>query len=448
MYYFNYKLLSRLPKILGITEKEICSSMGIFRRAYASIKQGKVTCETLVRFCNTYRISMSHILVTTENPKEMHLVSDYVVPRDEWKPIAWSTEICSSLFGRDNSLTGVTKQEALRRLGFSSTYLLDYWVKNPSALRMDTLINMLNEFKLDGAMFFKDDNLPISIPTWVNSDIHIADLVSQRLDSVNQMHSQINEKEQTIRTLRAENNRLRKENLGMRVKSATASGASNGRVGESPVAHATPFAERGYVFHRELWTRLPEMFHIGIAAYLKKAGITSRSIYSDCNIHTDDLIRVCNMLRISISHFFVPKSEVKVVYDRTYYEISPRLFRPIESRMDNMKYLFGRYGILDASVEDLGRISGVWNTGFVSMQNDGDRSRVFTLADICSRFNIPPWIFFHDENESRHKADYSQSQNERLLLNAIGMMKEIEELRTENRRLRKKLEALKNPKED
>ena len=166
-------------------------------------------------------------------------------------------------------------------------------------------------------------------------------------------------------------------------------------------------------------------------------GIFRSAFTASPNIKVDVLVRACNLLHISVMHFFPPRNEVGVIHDRSYYEISPRLFSPIENRMDNMKFLFGRYSVLDISTDALSRQCGIGQRGFASMADGGDRSRVFTLADVCTQFNIPPALFFKDEN--RKKPPFAESRNEQLLANAMEMMREIAELREDNRRLRERL---------
>ena len=103
--------------------------------------------------------------------------------------------------------------------------------------------------------------------------------------------------------------------------------------------------------------------------------------------------------------------------------------------MDNMKYLFGRYSATGFSTRDL-NWQGIWHTRMSGMSKKGGTARVLTLCDICTTFNIPPYIFFKDEN--RKKAAYSQSLNERLILNSIEIEKELKTLRLEIKRLKNK----------
>ena len=80
-----------------------------------------------------------------------------------------------------------------------------------------------------------------------------------------------------------------------------------------------------------------------------------------------------------------------MVHDRFFYQISERMFVPVELHMENVKYLFGRYSVIKTDKNDLYRLVGVWDTYFRKLtKGDDEFSRVMTLTDICTQFNISP----------------------------------------------------------
>ena len=88
--------------------------------------------------------------------------------------------------------------------------------------------------------------------------------------------------------------------------------------------------------------------------------------------------------------------------------------------------------------EELADRVGIKQRGFEGLANGTNvYSRVMTVADICTQFNLSPSVFLYDNNRSR--AEHFPSSNERLILNAIELMKENEELKERNRRLKEKL---------
>lgn len=439
MYYLNCKLLQSLPSILEMTEQSISNEMGIDVRTYAKAKDGSCQCETLVKLCNTFRIPLACFLTTSRSPVIMLQRSDYVIPKENWKTIEWNHQVISTLFGGKESVTGIARTKAAERLGFKSHAVFQYWSQSPASCRIENLLSLVNEFKLDASMFFTDHNSPLPMPGWMAKEEApaLVNTINERLKGYKQLQAMNAENEQIVRSLRTENNRLRKEILSLRTHGKSSS-SSAGLLSESRV---TPQPiQRGYVFNRQLWQSLPELFDIPRMEFYDRIDTHSRSLSDDYNIRIETLVRACNELRISISHFFLPKNEPATVYDRGYYQVSINLFQPIQSQMENAKYLYGRYSIYGYSIDDFRSQTGFGRDGFYSLSRDGFFSRVNTLTDICNTLNISPLIFFKDDN--RKKAVYSQSQNEHLLLNAIEMMKDIEKLRGQIRSLKKRLKDL------
>lgn len=419
MYHFNRKLIDRLPSLAGMTKVDFSRMCGASYRTYLKWTEGKMSCMALVSVCNRCRISLSSFLVLKENPEVSDVASDYIIPEELWKPVEWCHETAGQLFGT-GGLTGITKSEAARKLGFGSYQIFDYWGKTPTALGVIDLLNLLNTFQIDASLFFRDPNSVIPLPAWEVGNKHIADIVAERMEGYRDLERKLAEKDREIRSLRTERDRLTRQNLLLQEKSKEA-------------AKSSPLAFRGYSFHSDLWERLPEMFAMERKDFCDAVGVNYYSFLSVKNIQVGALLKACNMLRISVSHFFVPKGETAAVHDKGYYAMSPRLFSPIESRLDRLKYLFGRYGATGFTRDDCAKAS-VGDKGLRTMISHGEDSRVFTVCDICSSFNIPPYIFFSDEN--RKKAVYAESVNERLLLNSIEMMKEVESLRAEVKRLK------------
>lgn len=436
MYYFNYKLMESLPRLLGRTQGGLAKEIGITHVTLARWNKGEIPCSALAKLCNLYRISLSSFLVIRENPEITKSKSDYVFSQDLWSDVEWDSFPMGTLFGTDGR-TGVTKMKAAKHLGFSSGQIFDRWAETPDSLRVNDFLRVLNEYKIDASLFFKDANAPIPLPAWEIGEKHIVDIVSERMKNYKDLEISLSEAVAENRSLRLANERLVRENLLLRERkeSGKITASTSGLVKERSVSYGTPFEDRGYVFHLELWEKMHEMVGMTKEEFCKTIGIDFRNSYTQKNVTVDAVVRTCNMFHISISHFFLPKSEVPVVHDAEYYVVSPCLFVPIENKMDNMKYLFGRYSATGFSMRDL-NWQGIWYTRISGMSKEGGTARVLTLCDICTAFNIPPYIFFKDENQK--KAAYSQSLNERLILNSIEIEKKLKTLRLEIKRLKNK----------
>lgn len=437
VYYFNLELLKRLPVLLGIPRTEMSKRIGTSWMTYLEVEKGKLSCERLVSICNLFRIPLRHFLVLNPNPKQLELASDYVLPEDQWKPIEWHNEVFFSLFGQKDSITGISKAEAASRIGTTNSTIFNQWGQKSSSIRVESLLTVLNEFKLDASVLLKDPNLPIPVPEW-ELEGYIADQIVNRLEGMKELERMNAEKESANRRLRRECERLQRENEALRKGQTQAVSAPKpGVLSEPNVVVRFPLMQRGWKFHLELWEKLPEILGIPIGEFCETHGMTNVSYRNNTNVKLSRLVAVCNMYRISPSHFFMPKSETPVVHDRFFYQISERMFVPVELRMENLKYLFGRYSVTKVPKDDLYRLVGVWDSNFRGLtKGDEDYGRVLTLLNICTQFNISPGVFFWDEN--RNKPVYSQSNNEELMLNAIEIMKEVEYLRKEVRKLKKR----------
>lgn len=429
MYYFNSNLIARLPYLLKMKKTELYALLGTRNETFGKWTRGDMTADSLVKVANTLRISIADFLVVTERPEEFPLKSDYVFNPQDWTPVEWHPECIAGIFG-ENGLTGVSKTEAARKLGLSSYQRFDYWASSPSPLRMADLVNMMNAYQLDATLFFHDSNKPIRLPVWEEGGKHLAEIANARMEKSREMERKVVELDRNIRALTARNDRLAKENRLLQEKLDSQPSSASSRM---------PWVQAGYAFHEKLWESLPDIFGMQKQEFCELAGIGKSSYSLSRNVRVDVLVRVCNLLRMSIMHFFPSKSDILVVHDRSYYEMSERLFVPIEDRMDNMKYLFGRYSVIGSSSDDLARQCGVKPRGFKSMTENGDRSRVLTLVDVCTQFGIHPSAFFKDDN--RKRPSFAESRNRVLLDNAMEMMREIDELRETVRRLKARKET-------
>lgn len=424
MYRLNTQLLSAIPSILGVTVNEMSEKAGIGINAYRTwvkADEPNMSVQTFVDFLNAYRLSFADFLVVEGQRKDIIYDKDYyVTPKDVWQEIVFNNENISRLYGR-SSLTGIAEKGRLAHaLGLASPAPIRSWVLDKGALHMKYFLKILNTFHVDPKLFIQDPNKNVvyEIPVEAVPENLVAKIEeSSRKDKI------ISEKEYLISELRKTIAVLKEENR----KLAAAKAQMADTLAESRVAYGMGIQGRGWYYHEELVKCLPDIWGLSVNEFTRLTGVNMYR--DDANIPMDDLIHICNTLHISMHHFFPPNTEPKVVYGKGRYEVTGRSFHPIESRLENMQYLFGKYSVLGESVENLTKRTGVGRTTYNGMKSGKKlASRPLSVAEICTKFNIPPSMFFEDDNVL-HRPTFSESQNELLLKNCIQMKKDLEELK-------------------
>ena len=440
MYYFNYKLIGKLPELLGMTKKDFASRIGTTFVTYKRWTEGEITCLCLVNLCNNLHISLLHFFVLEENTELKSRCADYMIPEEYWQPVSWNNGVPATLFG-NGGLLGVSKSDAASMLGFSSYQIFDQWAGSPSAAKVKDVLNLINTFRMDVSQFFDDPNSILPVPLWELDGQRITCALKQRIDGYQSMERRFRNKEKELVSMRVERERLKREVAVLRqeMENGKEGSVSQGMVSEPEVRYR-PFWRKGYEFHLELWKKMPELLDMTHRDFCRSVGLGDSHASTFDNVLLRVLAAACNLYRISISHFFLPKGEVPVVHDLGYYQVSPRLFKPVELHMERLNFLFGKDSCTGFSVSDREDSGIAGRMAFSGYTKADSTVRVITLCDICTQFNLPPWIFFDDEN--RRKAVYSQSQNERLLLNAIRTSEQNKVLRQQIRLLKNKLKAL------
>lgn len=440
MYYLNYRLIGKLPELLEMGKKEFAAKVGTTFVTYKRWAEGEITCLSLVNLCNNLHIPLSHFFVLEENVELKSRRADYVIPGEHWQPVKWNNGVPVTLFGNEGLLS-VSKAEAASMLGFRSYQIFDQWAASPAAAKTKDVLNLINTFRMDASQFFDDPNSILPAPLWELDGQRIASVLKERIDGYQSMERRLRSKERELVSMRMERERLKREVAVLRQDRETCkeSSVSRGLVTGLEAAH-NPFQRKGYEFNLELWKNMPALLDMTHKDFCHSIGIGTTHASTFDNVQVKVLAAACNLYRISISHFFLPKGEVAVVHDLGYYQVSPRLFKPVELRMDRMKFLFGKDSCTGFSVGDMEDSGIAGRMAFSGYTKEDSTARVITLCDICTQFSLPPWIFFDDGN--RRKAVYSQSQNERLLLNAIRTSEENRLLKQQVRRLKEKLKAL------
>lgn len=434
MYYFNHRLIEELPKLFGMPKYKLSQMSGLGYHCLSEwANSASMPVLRFVEFLNFHHLSMADFLVTTKTPVLNQRKEDYVIPDEIWKPIEWHCEKMSSVYG-NGGLTGVKSKDALAKsLGFANASRVVAWATNPESMKMSTLINLLNMYSLDAKIFLVDNNRPIASQTQdIKNGGQIAVEVESIMSEVKILRSQLKDRDSLIAKIQQDKDRLQRENEKLRrVEGSDA--VRTGVAADSALRYGNPFVKPKLVFHRELWEQLPEVFGMTDREFRQRFGLHPRTQYGG-DIGMDKLIEVCNELHVSITHFFPFAGEPLVVNHRTWYEISPRLFKPVLSRMENLKYIFKKstFGLSRGQLEVS---EGIRNRGFNGFMKEGNRGRtVLTVLNICNSFSLPISVFVSDSN-NRKRPSYSISLNETLIENCVEMSKALEKCREEIRKL-------------
>lgn len=430
MYYLNLNLLENLPALLGLERKTIEKQYGLGRECLTRwIGGAHMSVEKFVDMCNKLHISMASFLVTVPKPIIYTRKEDYIIPDEIWKPIVWNNEKIKNLYGK-GSFTGIPSIFMLsKKLGLSSHAVANRWIVNSSAMDMYQLVDMLNKMELDANDFILDSNRLISVPNWnigKNPDKSFIKVLDSQGEKIKELKRQLSERDALITKLLLDRDRLEKENKTLRLTS-NKTASPLGLAAEESVSYKTYSTRKKIVFNKVLLQELPNIFGMTQRDFCNLYGIYPAQINGG-NIKMARLIHICNGLHISVSHFFLPEGEPQVANHRGWYEISPKLFKPISGRMDNLKYIFKKE-TFGYTKEQCCQMSGLSHGGFHSfMKEDGKSSMVLTVVDICNSFNLPISVFVDDPNDRKRPA-YSVSQNETLIENCVNIFKELERCR-------------------
>lgn len=431
MYKFDWNLLENLTKITGTKNADLKKDYGCGCSTwYRWIRLHSISVSSLVDLLNRVHISISHFLITDDaTPTGWN---GLITPSDQWSPITWHNERIGNLYGNGKWAIAPTPHALSKMSKLSDQHRLTRWETNPDMMRVLDFVEFLNILKLDARLFVEDNNGVIKVPQWDYEPQTIPAITVSNEHVISGLQNDSKLKDKRIANLNIKALRLGRENMELRSVKQPAENTQYGLAKESPTFSGYGLFAKGYNFHIALLKKIPELFVMTERDFRLRFGLHTNTLRSGENIKVSKLIDICNYFRISICHFFPPKSEPLVVHDRYYYEISPRVFIPIENKSENLKYIFGKYSIYGYSMARRTQ-TGSKNKAYRS-EIKSESLMAVTLADICTKLNIPPTIFLKDENKKGYPP-YATSNNETLIRNAIDMMKEIEILREKLRKV-------------
>ena len=290
-------------------------------------------------------------------------------------------------------------------------------------MSMSSLLHILNTFHLDARRYINDQNRVILTPQWVNTTDTNIDQTNESLKEENKtLKYTIKELTGRISNLNVTVDKLQKENAAYR--SALESPSNTRGSISSPMT-----LSNNYVFHKLLWKSLPSVLDMTSRDFCKAIGLDEGTYASSPNPQLEWIVNACNEFRISITHFFPPKGTPLIVNSKHSYQIPTRKFKPIKVNIENFEYLFGNKSVINTTIDDVRKACNISYTLYYNMigKNGNSMARALTIADICSSFNIPPCIFFQDENTKQGNQAYGR--NVQLLENCIAMAKKMDKLK-------------------
>ena len=421
MYYFNLKLMRELDKVMGVSHSELCRSAGFgLRRTIRWSEDPSMTVYEFVEFLNRFRFSMADFLISKEEVPVVWKKEAYVIPIDIWTPVEWDPSKIADILKRGNdanvnSLTGLAKL-----MGLSCSAPVANWINNAKSMKMPALIEMLNKLHIDAKELIVDRNKAIATPEWETQSVQIVKGLEKALEDADNFRKQLKDKDRLIMELQLHIKELKRENAALKelVKSPGAAESS------FPLS---PWKKREYVFHDELWHSLPDLFGMTKKDFCQLVGLHPTLFFQN-NVDISILVKACNELRISVSHFFLKADEPKVVQHRGFYEMSPQVFRPIEDRSENLELVLHKqtFGL---TKKQFCSVTGMGHRTIEAISSGrGHHSKVVSLLDICNRMGIPLGVFLYDPNKFNRNESFS-TLNETLAVNCIEMYKELKNLK-------------------
>lgn len=117
------------------------------------------------------------------------------------------------------------------------------------------------------------------------------------------------------------------------------------------------------------------------------------------NIRVFDLIGICNILRISFSHFISTGESDAYTSDVSRYIIDDTIFKPIIFKCSSMNKLYGKNGITGLTRNELAKEIGISSMSvYLYSIPESCTMKIKTLLEICNKFGINIDLFIHDHN--------------------------------------------------
>lgn len=420
MYKFNMLLFNQLFENKNTNIAKIAAITGI---PYSTIfnwtgDYSRIPVWGVVDICNAMRISIS----TLVNNDEQGTVSSLTVepiPEKTFQPLIYDETAIANIY-KKNGWINITKKDFSQRIGvYDAT--INNWIRNRKALRMNTLIEICNQFDLNINRFIIDGNRKAEPPMRKDAKNAVG-MFNQMKNELEILRTDCVEKAKLIEELKCKLRSLTEENKSLKLAAimpreyksyeSTPMIASDSRIPFSPARSvlsnanttSTPAIEKKakYVFNKYLFKSLPALSGISVEAIASLCKLSPIYIEEGSDkFRFSRLIALCNRLHISIRHFFLSEGELYMVGNSEDYFSDATKFRRISFLPDNIAALSGSKGLLGISQNIFCDTIGITPSSLSQWIKEERQSSITVngLLRICNTYHIAPDLFFQDDNE-------------------------------------------------
>lgn len=445
MYHINWELIERIPHVFDVSFRKwgmVVSKTSPSVKAWGSNKG--ISVYDLVLTCNWLHISIAEFISTEKKPL-IKKKNEYLISKESFQEITFHNEMIGEIYGNGGML-GISKTKFAEQMGVGPVYI-DKWIRDPKQIRLSKFIKMMNLFELNICQFIEDPNKVIELPVWdkdksspkFNRMIEQLSLENKNYQEENGKLKLINDrKEKIIVSMSSSIEKLRGENDNYKKiiekRSLYDDYDYSGVLAEGNIPYRKGLGR--FKFHYELLRSLPDIFDVQRVKFMRMFSLGQDFLYKDkYNIYIDKLISICNFLRVSVFHFFVPEQDEFMIRNRYFYEIAEIRFIPIKSKLDNLKFVFGKDSVFDIPIDEVDVIKSYMAFNSWAKKDGSSTFKIITMMSVCNEFNISPSILIEDENR-KNMPLYPISKNESLILNCIELKKKVVELAEENKKLK------------
>ena len=164
----NMNLMERLFEVAAVPVLETLSAAGIAQSSlwgwmdseksgdWKRMRQGGIPVLALIDLCNAMRIPVRKLFIEEGQEETVPLRAELVLPRSKHIPCSFNMDAFRKSFGiRSEARMSVTSM--LEKLGVSYTVYVA-WIADAKNLRVQSLLDVCNEFGYDFFRFMVDEN--------------------------------------------------------------------------------------------------------------------------------------------------------------------------------------------------------------------------------------------------------------------------------------------------
>ena len=384
MYYFNSFLFNNLPKLFGLSGKDV--SEKVYGKSYMYKRkvdnQDNILVHDIVMVCNTFHISLSNFIMSAPPENLLGNRFKYVIPDEDFKEVRFIPENLRWLYGPQGLTKIPSLAEFSRQSGISVTSIVRWQNPKIGGCTVNWLIGICNRFGIDIDVFMEDENEKLE--KYAATETEISPRVWQ----------EISELKEAIRQYRQERISLLDENrkLKARIKETEL-------VAEESTEYT--YADRKVREWKANWGLL-ENFHIVVGVSRRKviqdAGMQNFSeLFIEGNMLITSLVKLCNKYHISTRHIFYRDNGIVPevnVYD--YYRSDN--WKTVVFHPEYVNDFFGKESVTGINRSELLSRMEVGEWKLRAWRKENSTMRIKDMLEICNRLEVSPYYLISDHN--------------------------------------------------